>query len=430
MRAGTAPPQDFLDYVESACSEILQKCTVCEKCFEVCPMAEMTPLQGTDAKAAILGALGMLRGETDHRDGRVFVDACTKCGQCVDVCPQGLNPRKMLTLARYKAATTTPSEDSRGSMRRLSQIVNVMGGLQLTAEERRLLTRDSGITGKVEVVFHASCRVLATPHIIFNVMDILDTMGVSYVVLGGIPHCCGVQELARGGSDPAAVTRSTLRKFAAFRPTKVLTWCPTCLLTFNESTRGLEELPYTVEQFVDFLAERLDLWIPKAKPVSKRVALHVHAPGMPVTMGNARRVVENIPGVTVVNPEGAWTFFDWCYQCSPTEYRKLPEAARRARRQLLDAAQIAGAEVIVTVYHGCHRFLCDAERDCPVQVKNITDLVRESLGLDEREDTFKRFKLYQDWRAILEDSKDYIAMNKLDVTTVEEILPAMLAGKL
>ena len=52
-----------------------------------------------------------------------------------------------------------------------------------------------------EVLFYTGCNVLRTPHIVLNVMDILDALELDFDVVGGTAHCCGV--LSIPGSRPA-----------------------------------------------------------------------------------------------------------------------------------------------------------------------------------------------------------------------------------
>jgi hypothetical protein len=57
---------------------------------------------------------------------------------------------------------------------------------------------------------------------------------------------------------------------------------------------------------------------------------------------------------------------------------------------------------------------------------NWTTVLAESLGLPSHEDYFKRYRLMNDIKAILEDAKDFIKANRLDPRMVEEMLPNLL----
>ena len=49
-----------------------------------------------------------------------------------------------------------------------------------------------------DFVFYTGCNVLKTPHIALLALDIMDALGVTYRVMGGPTHCCGVVQHARG----------------------------------------------------------------------------------------------------------------------------------------------------------------------------------------------------------------------------------------
>ena len=85
--------------------------------------------------------------------------------------------------------------------------------------------------------------------------------------------------------------------------------------------------------------------------------------------------------------------------------------------------------MLVTLYHTCHRDLCAFEGQYPLEIKNWTSLVAVAMGLPEHEDRYKRYKLYNDINAILEDGKEFLQAHKLDVAAIREVLPGLLVGK-
>ena len=49
-----------------------------------------------------------------------------------------------------------------------------------------------------DFVFYTGCNVLKTPHIALLALDIMDALGVTYKVMGGPTHCCGVVQMRTG----------------------------------------------------------------------------------------------------------------------------------------------------------------------------------------------------------------------------------------
>ncbi|HSV25626.1 MAG TPA: hypothetical protein VLJ17_21690, partial [Xanthobacteraceae bacterium] len=92
-----------------------------------------------------------------------------------------------------------------------------------------------------------------------------------------------------------------------------------------------------------------------------------------------------------------------------------------------EAAQAAGVDALVAIYHVDHRELCAHERDWPFRIINILDVVGASMGLHHT-DHFKRLKIMQDADAIVADCKDMLATHRIDPAVAREIVvKAMLS---
>ena len=88
-------------YIASETQTILHDCTTCGKCVEVCPMLPYGNLQDADSKHVVGGILDILRGGQGHDEARRWAQVCTSSGSCIPACPEGINPRKMLNLAKH-----------------------------------------------------------------------------------------------------------------------------------------------------------------------------------------------------------------------------------------------------------------------------------------------------------------------------------------
>ena len=105
----------------------------------------------------------------------------------------------------------------------------------------------------------------------------------------------------------------------------------------------------------------------------------------------------------------------------------LPDYKRRLYRAELEAAEAAGVDALVAVYHPDHRDLCAHERDWPFQILNILDIIGASIGISH-EDHFKRLKMMQDADAIVADCADMIAKHRLDPAHARDmVVKAMLS---
>src|SRR6202043_728278 len=94
----------------------------------------------------------------------------------------------------------------------------------------------SGTEEPPDFVFYTGCNVLKTPHIALLALDVMDALGVTYRVMGGPTHCCGIQQLRAGDTETfGRVASNTLDKLAQGK-TGVLSWCPSCHVQFTEIT--------------------------------------------------------------------------------------------------------------------------------------------------------------------------------------------------
>jgi hypothetical protein len=106
-------------------------------------------------------------------------------------------------------------------------------------------------------------------------------------------------------------------------------------------------------------------------------------------------------------------------------FRALPALRTQMQRDELEAAEAAGVDALVALYHADHRELCAHERDWPFRIMNIYEIVGASMGL-HHDDHYKRLKIMQDADAILADCNDLVKKHGLDVETTRLAIRAML----
>jgi len=407
-------------YIDSETQAILDKCTTCGKCVEACPMLPYGNLQRADPERVVSGILDILRGGQGHDEARHWAQVCTASGSCIPACPEGINPRKMLNFAKHTLKSRDRLQQPAGDtyFKRMAQSIRLLAGTQMMPEQfRRLTGLSTDQKPRADVIFYLGCNVLRTPHIVFNVMDILEAMEVDYEVLGGVNNCCGIVHFRTQGDLEGGdrIENHTLGRFAEFHPQTVLTWCPSCQLHLGETTAGVAELPYAMEHVTQFLADRLDILKARfVKAVPKRVALHEHN-GIAGVNDNVRKLLTAIPGLELVDID---QLPELGYTCGGGSLGLVPLAQQDVHEHLLESAKAAGVDMIALVYHGCHRVLCDAQGRYPFEVKNFTSVLAEALGLEPHEDLFQRYKLYQDVSKIIADAEPFIRANGMDPKAV------------
>jgi Fe-S oxidoreductase len=414
---------------------MLDACTKCGKCFEACPITGAAGIADADPQAAIAGVLDILSTGDGPAASRKWASSCVLSGECIKVCDYGVNPRFLLNMARVAMARAKnePRQQRKlgvDGFRLVARDVTQLSRLQLTDVQLARLGQDpnAGPQASAEppdVVFYTGCNVLKTPHIALLALDIMDALEVSYHVMGGPSHCCGVVQMRTGDIDTSGrFAENTLDKLARSKSGQVLAWCPSCLVQFNEvtlptveRTRGAKLFEMT--PFVLFLHSHLERLRPLLqRRLDLRIALHRHT-GAAGVMEAAADILGAVPGVELVD------LGQPAVGLMSNYLRALPAYKRELQLNELEAARTAGVDALVAVYHADHRELCAHERDWPFQVLNMLEIVGASMGL-AHEDSYKRLKIMQDIDAILADCADLAARHGLNEATARLAVQAML----
>jgi Fe-S oxidoreductase len=311
----------------------------------------------------------------------------------------------------------------------MSRGVRVLSRLQMPPETlARLRGLDTPPRDRPpEVVFYTGCNILKTPHIALLCLDTLDLLGVDYEVMGGPGQCCGVYQFREGDFDKTArVGFATIDGLAEAGTSTVLSWCPSCQLQIGEvalpsyeSQFGMR--PFELNPFLVFLADRADaLAAMMVRRVDRRVALH-ERPVFPETMAAVRKLISIIPGVELVDIDVPRV------GTQANSLAQLPKFKRELVRREMQAVADAGVDTLATIYHACHREICDAGDGRSFEVVNFMELLGEGLGLVS-EDGYKRLKAIKDIDDIIVETAPLIEANRLDLDTVRDALAFEFGG--
>jgi heterodisulfide reductase subunit D len=412
---------------------MLDACTRCGKCVEVCPV---TGPGGVNAepRAVIAGIIDIVRTGEGPQASRKWANACVLTGECIKACDYGVNPRFLLGMARVAMARrkdAAPERRRQGveGFRKVARDVTHISRMQLDdALLARLGQKADSSTAPAtapDFVFYTGCNVLKTPHIALLALDIMDTLRITYQVLGGPSHCCGIVQMRTGDvATSGRFAESTMDKLARAKSGQVISWCPSCHVQFTETTLPTVEKargsrPFEMTPFMLFLRAHLDRLQPHLKQrVEMRVALHRH-PGIKGVVEAAEDILRAVPGVELMD------LGQPAVGLMSNYFRALPAYRRELQKKELDAAEAAQVDALVAVYHADHRELCAHERDYPFRIMNLLELVGESMGI-RHADHFKRLKMMQDVDAIAADCGDLIARHGLDPVASRQAIEAML----
>jgi heterodisulfide reductase subunit D len=415
----------FVASLDARIGEILDRCTRCGKCVEVCPTAAPAGIDTREPSAIVGDVLEILRGGGDPESrGARWASTCTGSGRCISACDDGVNPRFMLAATRLRLnerrAASERHATGQAGFQKMSEGVKVLSRLQLPADLIAGMTRsaraDSGPAP--DVVMYLGCNVLKTPHIALLCLEVLDRLGTRYKVFGGPANCCGVIQYRAGDAKASGrIGGNTVAGFAGTGAARVLTWCPTCNIQLSEIVMPSTEAGFALGHVVPYIAARIELLRSQfICPVNKRVALHEH-PGVAGVTEGVIKILTAIPGIELVDLEQPRVGY-MCNSLAP-----VPDYKRELHARELAAAEAAGVNCLVGIYHACHRELCAHETTYPFKIVNFLELVGEAMGI-QRDDLFKQWKMMQDVDRVLAEVAVQAATAGLDIESVREVLIA------
>ena len=386
----------YADRLEALVAEAADRCTTCGKCFEACPTARES---GLDMGQAVQ-RVGELVSLT--RDGGAaaplldkWLSACDGSARCTAACPEEINVRQWVTIAKMKSLQATRpvqegAANAAGRFRHMAQAVRLLASMQLPSETlKKILAPAERRTA--DVLFYTGCNVLRTPHIVLNVMDILDALDLDFDVVGGTAHCCGVYQFQEADLPTyERMGHRTFQRFGQSGASKVLTWCPTCTKNFDELEKDVEEPSFDLGHVSEFLAANLDALKArfKADQPKRRVVIHEHL-GIGATVESVRNLLRAVPNLELIElPQDS----GFSYACGG-QAAKFKDREQAIHRDLVRGAVDGGADTIVTMYHSCHRALSGAEAIYPsLKVVNFTDVLAEALGRGGHPDYYQLYK--------------------------------------
>lgn len=415
----------YADRLQALATAAADRCTGCGKCFEVCPTAREIGLDAGEAKQRVTELSTLTRDGATAEGLDKWLNACDGSARCSAACPEGINVRQWVTIAKLKALETTrpPAQNAANAanrFRHMAQAVRLLASMQLPSETlQRILAPAEKRTA--DVLFYTGCNVLRTPHIVLNVMDILDALELDFDVVGGTTHCCGVYQFLEADLPTyERIGHRTFQRFGQSGASRVLTWCPTCTKNFGELEKDVAAPSFDLGHVSEFLAANLEVLAShfKADQPKRRVVIHEHL-GIGATVESIATLLWAVPNLELIElPQDS----GFSYACGGVA-AKYKEREAAIHRGLAEAAVAAGADTIVTMYHSCHRAFAGAEAVYPIKVVNFTDVIAEALGRGGHPDYYGLYKKGGSMDEAVTAARAFLQSNgvEIDETSVQSL---------
>ncbi|MGB6756409.1 MAG: (Fe-S)-binding protein, partial [Xanthobacteraceae bacterium] len=252
----TGTTETFESALKARADAMADACTRCGKCVEVCPATEaagLTVEQRANPVEVISGIVDIIRSGEGNDAARKWAAGCLLSGECIKACDYGVNPRFLLYMARInmshrKKDAAAERRTGFDAFRLVARDVPHIARIQL--DDALLARLGQGSQGhgtkakaaradgsKPDFVFYTGCNVLKTPHIALYALDIMDALDITYDVMGGPTHCCGIVQMRMGDvTTSGRVAENTIDKLAQSNTGQVISWCPSCQVQFTETT--------------------------------------------------------------------------------------------------------------------------------------------------------------------------------------------------
>ncbi|MHA1593108.1 MAG: (Fe-S)-binding protein [Candidatus Baldrarchaeia archaeon] len=216
-------------------------------------------------------------------------------------------------------------------------------------------------------------------------IKLLEKLGVEFERLKD-ETCCGGPLLMTGFlEDFKRVASDNSRRFTEAGIKEIITPCPMCAKTFRQDYKKyVEEWTINAIHLTELIS---DLLIRKKVKFSKEVPLRCwyHDPchlGRHLQIYDApRNILNQIPGLNVIEIEGYTREFAWC--CGGPIRISFPALADKISNQICTRAKNAKADAIIVACPTCYHSISFAAFEHEIKVYDISQVVCAALGIME-----------------------------------------------
>jgi Fe-S oxidoreductase len=416
-------PSKFSSYAEiykDVARQAVELCTYCEACIDKCGRQPYyKPPKGIMEKM-----INFLKGGelTDEVLSEIW--NCRYCSWCSNICPVGLDPMLIHEASKVEAikrGAKPPESFNFVFPGQRYNVYEILSALQIKPSEVRWLKKVPPKPKKVENVYYVGCFPVAIPSVVFSFLDVLERMGVEFVAVAGGELCCGTVYMPGAGmvEESEKKARELVNALNAYSPERVIVTCTGCYRQFTEFMPKYLDLDFEVQFYAQFLKENMDK-LKFVKPIEKKVFLQESCmPRRTKVDEYVKKVVEAIPGLEIVSSKAL------C--CGGLSNMASPQIAQNYGRVIVEEAVKSGADYLISSCPFCRLNSYPHIRKHALSLKDIAELINESTGGKEYEDSLEKFWRCKNVAEIIEKSKENFQANGFTEEEMRKILPFIFA---
>ena len=389
--------EQFEENMEEYLNEALISCEKCHFCNTVCPIVDSRVTQGPfGINRAIYYGLKWNELNEELRD---LVYSCTTCGKCVAMCKNVSRALPLIEIfekAREYLLVEKmlgPMPDQVGVLKNMHVRGNPWGNPshERTKWAEGLEIPFASKNHNVDVLYFVGCASSYDAQgqkIAKNLSKILKEAGVNFGILEN--ETCSGHEARRMGETGlfAYLSEANMEMFKEAEINHIVTGDPHSFYSFTQEYPD-NEGRVKVQHYTQFLNELLyEGKLKLTAKIEKTVTYHD-----PCYLGRhsemfeePRRLIQRIPGVTLVEIENARADSDCCGMGGGRMWMEPPRnllSSQAIAEKRIHQALDTGAEILLTACPFCNITLNDAvkslEKEDAIKVMDITELIAMSL---------------------------------------------------
>jgi heterodisulfide reductase subunit D len=408
----------------------LQACTRCGECLNWCPVYDqdgredilprkkaadflkilqsqhglLAKIAGREDSGALAKLVGKVLGykEVTGEQIREFAAnlyECSTCGQCQIVCPANIDTvnlweeiRRILVMADYG-----PLEQQKALVKSVKSYDNPW---QQPRTARAKWTRRAKKDGLIndapkdiqkkggKILLYLGCTASYDTNVrqvALSTVNILDSLGVDYGILGNDEACCGSVMLRMGDPEFERVAKHNIDLFNSLGIDALVTSCSGCFKTISEDYPKVGKLNFEVMHTVQFLTRLLEQGKLNFKqPVEKVVTYHdpCHLGRASGVYDEPRIIMDAIPGLELVEMPRNREYSRCCGAGGGLK-AGYPDIQNKMAQERVREAQGTGAQELVSCCPFCFQGLQIGinSEGSDLVARDLSFFVEEALGV-------------------------------------------------